>query len=116
MKFTIVKNQLKVKSESGKTYIIDREGCNCPGFGWRRNCRHFTEAKVKGLLDKLPKNEGFHGFVKTPYIVKMRKDAIKQWLKKKRYKVTEKVIDKIESIMTATTSMKEVLACVKGSR
>jgi hypothetical protein len=114
MKFKISNGQLTVKSESGNTYTITRTSCSCAGFGWRGNCKHFNEAKKKGLIDKLLKVKGFSSFSKTPFIIESRKDAIRQWLKKKHIKIRESIVNKIESIMTEKTSMKEILACVKN--
>jgi len=114
MKLSIINGQIKVKSDSGNVYLIDRTSCTCAGFGWRGKCKHFDYAKKIGMLDKLNKVKGFVGFKKTQFIIESRKDAIRQWLKKKRIKVRESIVNKIESIMTAKTSMKEILACVRN--
>jgi len=114
MKFKITNDVLTVKSDSGSTYTINRTGCSCVGFGWRGKCKHFTEAKEQGWVYKLPLINKFVGFKKTQFIIESRKDAIRQWLKKKRIKVRESIVNKIESIMTAKTSMKEILACVRN--
>jgi len=37
----------EVKGSTGKSYTVTYDGhvwgCTCPGFGWRRKCRHITE-------------------------------------------------------------------------
>jgi len=36
-----------VQGSKGNTYTVTHDGhvwgCSCPGFGWRRKCRHITE-------------------------------------------------------------------------
>ena len=38
-----------VQGSTGNTYTVtqadDTWTCTCPGFGWRRKCRHITEVK-----------------------------------------------------------------------
>ncbi len=39
----------EVQGSTGNTYTVTQDGdtwtCTCPGFGWRRKCRHITELK-----------------------------------------------------------------------
>ena len=39
----------EVQGSTGNTYTVTQDGdtwtCTCPGFGWRRKCRHITEVK-----------------------------------------------------------------------
>ena len=39
----------EVQGSTGNTYPVTQDGdtwtCTCPGFGWRRKCRHITELK-----------------------------------------------------------------------
>ena len=39
----------EVQGSTGSTYTVTQDGdtwtCTCPGFGWRRKCRHITELK-----------------------------------------------------------------------
>ena len=38
-----------VQGSTGNTYTVKQDAdtwtCTCPGFGWRRKCRHITEVK-----------------------------------------------------------------------
>jgi len=39
----------EVQGSTGNTYTVTQDGdtwtCTCPGFGWRRKCRHINEVK-----------------------------------------------------------------------
>ena len=39
----------EVQGSTGNTYTVTQDGdmwtCTCPGFGWRRKCRHIGEVK-----------------------------------------------------------------------
>jgi hypothetical protein len=39
----------EVQGSTGNTYTVTQDGdtwtCTCPGFGWRRKCRHIAEVK-----------------------------------------------------------------------
>ena len=40
-----------VKGSTGNTYTVTNDAgawtCTCPGFGWRRRCRHINEVKSR---------------------------------------------------------------------
>lgn len=114
MKFKIVNGILTVKSESGKTYTLDEKSCSCTGFGYRGKCKHHDLAKKKNLFQSLVKPKGFT-FVRTSFVIESRKSAIRQWLIKNGHKVAETIVNRIESIMTPTTDMRKIIACIKKS-
>jgi len=45
-----------VEGSTGKSYFVrykDREWhCTCPGYKWRKKCRHITEHKAEVMLER----------------------------------------------------------------
>jgi hypothetical protein len=97
-------------SDSGNSYRVTDKSCGCKGFQFRRYCKHMTEAKEKGILDKM-KIQRFPNQVllRSPYIIRERKKAIIYWFTKNKIKFTDSMVDKIEAIMTVNTPMQECI-------
>jgi len=103
-------------SESGNDYIVTDKSCSCKGFQFRRTCKHFKEVEKIGLLEKMKVNTSTSSCVlgvKSPFIIKMRKEAIEEWFRKHNRKFTKAMINKIEKIMTIETPMEE---CIRRIR
>ena len=82
--YTIGVGEINFISDSGNNYTINKySGCSCKGFIFRHRCGHYDEAKRMGLIDQI-KNNIFNTsfkFKQSEYIISMRKDAIKKFLK-----------------------------------
>ena len=108
--FTLAGNKLLCLSKSGKTYTIYRSSCSCPGFGFRKHCNHFDEAKKLGLLNKLPKEQT--NILKSYFVVSLRKDALRLFFLKNNIQFTDKLISQIEPRLTIKTTPQEILKLV----
>jgi len=110
-KFTLFPDYIKVESKSGNEYTITLERCTCRGFGFHKTCRHYEQAESAGLIEKLKakEQEELH-FKHSKSTIEIRKDAIRQYLTKNNASFTEPIIDKIESILTSSTTPQEVLS------
>jgi ribosomal protein L37E len=112
--FTLKQGYVECVSGSGHTYKVTHDSCSCKGFGFRRECRHYRQAKQKGLLNKLEvqivKKASYKPSVFTGHMKKMRMDAIRTFLNKHniRYKPTQ-VID-IEKILTVNSTRQDIFA------
>lgn len=106
-------------SDSGSNYRITENTCNCLGFQYRKTCRHFKEAKQKGLLEKLrlataiKTNANPHFHLRSPFIISSRKKAIAEWFQKHKMGYTQVIVDKIEKIMAIETPMEYCLERIK---
>jgi ribosomal protein L37E len=108
--FTLKSGYVECISGSGHTYKITHDSCSCKGFGFRRLCRHYTQAKQKGLLDNLEVQITKEiKLTQSGHMKKLRMDAIRQYLEKMniRYKPSN-VID-IEKILTTKTTPKDIM-------
>jgi len=110
--FALKGNYVECISGSGHMYQVTHDSCSCKGFGFRKLCRHYRQAKAKGFLDQLETKitTTFKIGIYTGFMKKMRMDAIRAWLDKRsiRYKPQD-VVD-IEKILTVTTTQQEVMA------
>jgi hypothetical protein len=113
--FKLFDNRIEVTSSSGNKYEITLDYCTCKGFSFHRECRHYQEAEKQGLILQLEtKINEFSGITLCDHARVIRKDAIRQYLTKHNTSFTEEIINKIESILTCSTTPQEVLSlCVK---
>lgn len=111
--FKVENGVLNIESTSGKNYFIGKKSCSCKGFGFRRSCGHFEEAKEKGLLKLLKKRKGGSITLSGAAIIS-RKDAIRKFLKKKGiHNFKEKTVDLIESKLTQKTKPEDVITIAR---
>ena len=98
--------ELSVLSADGKrSYSITKKGCSCPAFKFSitGNCKHFEYAERYGHLDLIEDEKPepvSTGFTKSTLVIRMRKDAIKQWLENQNLPITEKIVNVLEELMT----------------
>jgi len=110
---------IEVHSSSGNTYRITKNSCNCKGFSFRRNCRHFQEAINNKALDRLAelqekvRSESISSSFTSPLIVACRKRAIIAYLNKLRIPFQYNLIDKLEKVLTQTMNPTSFLSYVK---
>ena len=108
MKFQILTNkQIQVTSDSGHVYKIVSERCSCKSFYYKKTCKHIDEALKAGIFNQLDQN-------KPDKNIALRKDAIRQFLKKKNISFSESDVDFIESKLTCKTTPEEMISWVKG--
>ena len=111
--FTLQETHIDVKSSSGNVYIVTKSSCTCIGYSFHRECRHYKQARELGLIEQLEKQrEKKLSITVSEHARVLRKEAIRQFLKKKQVIFTESVIDKIEKVMTSTTKPEDVLRMV----
>lgn len=112
LKFTINKDGTVdcVSNSSGNKYTITKNSCSCKGFIFRRNCRHFRTAKECGIIDKI-KNQKISlvMFRKSPHIMEMRKKSVRYFLDKNNVSYTEKLVNRLESILTTEMTPEKFL-------
>jgi hypothetical protein len=82
--FTLKSGYIECLSGTGRTYKVTHDSCSCKGFSFRRECRHYRQARQKGLLNKLEtqivKKQTYKPGVFTGHMKKMRMDANKTYL------------------------------------
>ena len=111
--FTLQETYINVKSGSGKDYIITKSSCTCVGYNFHRECRHYKQARELGLIEQLEKQHAQKlSITVSEHARVLRKEAIKQFLKKKQVAFTESIIDKIEKAMTSTMKPEDILRMV----
>lgn len=110
--FRVVPGKVIIKSESGNEYAITKTSCSCKGFGFHKTCSHFKEATQEGLLNLIVEIPTEAHFFKSPVVVKARKEALRQYLKKHDVPFTDQLIDKIEPRITIKMKPEELLAMV----
>jgi len=113
MRFELDRRRVKCFSDSGVTYYITKDSCNCVGFGFRRRCRHFSEALREGWIAKL-KSQTVHVSFRSSAIVESRKKAIRIFLEKRHASYTEETICSIEKILTQSTTSEIVLRLARN--
>lgn len=109
--FTLKDGYVECISGSGHTYKITHNSCSCSGFGFRKTCRHYTQAKQKGLLDQLETQiVTAPTFKSNEYIKQTRMDAIRAWLTKENLNYKPEDVVNIEKMMTEKTTLQEIMA------
>lgn len=101
-------------SSSGKVYNITKDNCSCAGFGFRRNCRHFAEAKKLGLFEKIEKAKKSTMNFRSPYLIEKRKKAAKIFIEKNGLEAPQSIINAIEPHITITMKPKKFLEIVRN--
>ena len=113
--FKIDGNVVVCTNSKGKTYNLTKDHCSCAGFGFRRNCRHHTEAKKLGLFEKIEieklKNPQTNN--RSPQIIEMRKKAIKIFIEKNGLEAPITLINVIEPHVTRTMKPEKFLEITK---
>lgn len=108
--FTLKTGYIECVSGSGHTYKITHDSCSCKGFGFRRICRHYSQAKQKKLLDKLESQiDSEIALFKSAHLKKFRMDAIRQYLDKINIRYTPANVIDIEKILTTKTTPKDIM-------
>lgn len=108
--FTLKTGYIECVSGSGHTYKITHDSCSCKGFGFRRTCRHYSQAKQKKLLDKLESQiDNEITLFKSVHLKKFRMDAIRQYLDKINIRYTPSNVIDIEKILTTKTTPKDIM-------
>ena len=108
--FDVFDTYIICHSKSKEDYTITLNSCTCRGFSFHHDCRHFSEAQEKGLLENLKHRKATYNGIKIGSHAKfLRKDAIKQFLTKNNISFTDPVVDKIEEVLNATTKPEEVI-------
>lgn len=111
--FEVFDSYIICHSGSGEDYTITLDSCTCRGFGFHKECRHFKEAKEKGLLTQISTRQvSFNGIKVGSHARLLRKDAIRQYLTKNNISFSEYVIDKIEKVLDVRTRPEEVIKMV----
>lgn len=113
--FTLKQGYVLCISGSGHTYKVTHDKCTCKGFGFRRTCRHYRQAKQKGYLDKLNtqitqalakfKTNGYGGAMKAA-----RMHAIRAYLEKHNIRYTPAQVTSIEKTLTVNTTKQDIFA------
>ena len=111
--FNITGNVIVCHSTSGSTYEITSTACTCPGFGFRRQCRHMTEAKAQGLFTELKRQSQKVTSFNSPIIHKARLRAILIWLEKQGFTPSGNMVLTIEQHVRADTKPHAVMALAK---
>jgi len=92
----IVENQRIVcNSSSGNQYFITKSACSCKGYGFRRKCRHYSHCSDENLFSQLDSSKPNKINFNSPYIKKMRLDALVQFCIKNRISYNNQQLDKI---------------------
>lgn len=108
--FTLKTGYVECISGSGHTYKVTHDSCSCKGFGFRRLCRHYTQAKQKGLLDNLETQiDKEVKLTQSGHAKKLRMDAIRQYLDKINIRYTPTNVIDIEKILTTKTTPKDIM-------
>jgi len=108
-KFTLKKNFIECVSGSGHVYKITHDGCTCRGFSFRKECRHYRQAKTKGLFDALERVLVKCSVqCKSLHIKKARLDAIKVWLDKQKILYKPSDVINIEKFLGVSTTKQDI--------
>ncbi len=108
--FTLKTGYVECISGSGHTYKVTHDSCSCKGFGFRRLCRHYNQAKQKGLLDNLEVQITKEiKLTQSGHMKKLRMDAIRQYLDKINIRYTPSNVIDIEKILTTKTTSKDIM-------
>jgi ribosomal protein L37E len=101
-------------SSSGKEYNLTSQECSCAGFGFRRTCRHYKEAKALGLFDKIEQQQKKLG-LKTfsPQMIIERKKAIAQFMVKNGIESRQSIINAIEPYVNPKMTPEKFLTIVR---
>lgn len=109
-KYIIKDTYILCLSNSGKQYYITDNACTCPGWGFRRKCRHADYVRENKLLEKLkPKQDMCAINFSSPFIKMERMKALIWFLKKNGIKPTKGIILKIEPRITVNTKPENVI-------
>jgi len=106
--YEVIDNGLIITSSSGSQYRITKSACSCKGFGFRRNCGHYTEAKTLGLLDLII-DKPISVFLQSPYIKAERIKSIRYFLTKQKIDFTEELLIALEPRMTRETRPEQLI-------
>ncbi len=114
--FEIDGNVVVCTNVSGKKDTITKNSCSCAGFGFRKNCRHFTEAKSLGMLDKIENKATKNSTNKRsahPQLIEFRKKAIKAFIESNGLEAPQSLINVVEPYVTSTMKPKRFLEIVR---
>ncbi len=112
-KFIFDGNSIICQSQSGKEYRIVKGSCSCPGFGFKRNCRHYHYAHTNGLIDDLQQRIIKQQALVSPFIKNMRQKALIWFLEKNGISPTKEMIIRIEPKIKTTTKPESVIKAAK---
>jgi hypothetical protein len=108
--FDVFDSYIICHSKSGEDYTITLDSCTCRGFNFHKECRHFKEAKEKGLLTRLSFHQTtFNGIKIGNHARYLRKDAVRQCLTKNKISFSEFVVEKIEEVLDIRTTPQEIV-------
>lgn len=107
-KFVLKKNFIECVSGSGHVYKITHDSCSCKGFSFRKECRHYRQAKTKGLFDELEKVLFKFKIQSSLHIKKARLDAIKVWLDKQKILYKPQDVINIEKFLDVNTTKQDI--------
>jgi len=106
--FSVLGDKVVFTSMSGNDYVITKTSCSCKGFAFRRKCSHYEEAKSSGLLDSL-NDKSYSQVVSRALNVKLRREALRVFLKKYDVKFNEVLIRVVEPRITQLTKPEQVI-------
>ena len=100
--FEVKDDGIHIRSTSGNSYLITKTSCSCKGFGFRKTCGHYEEAKSNDLLSLIPthttQQKIYHKL--SQQAIQSRKDAIKRYLTKNAIPSNETIINELEKVVT----------------
>jgi len=113
--FEIDGNAVVCTSTSGKKYTITKNSCSCAGFGFRKNCRHFSEANKLGLIKKIEKKSIQNGTINNrgPQLIESRKKAIKSFIEKNGLEAPQSLINVVEPHVTSKMKPERFIEIVR---
>jgi hypothetical protein len=114
--YFIDKDVIICESSSGNKYEITEEKCTCKGFGFRNDCRHYQYCKTSGMIKQLKISQIEKQKIKnSAFILKMRKESLKEFCKDNNIKFDDKLISKVEPLITANMTPKQLIKILKNT-